>query len=369
MYRGQLGLRAPIAYASDSMKVETPLPFGKADSGLKTTDGAIDLGTVANAARLIEQLGFDGLAIQENKDDPFVVATLALQATSRITAATSVAIAFARSPAVTAMSAWSLARLSGGRFVLGVGSQVKGHIERRFGMPWSAPGPWMRDYLAAVRALWTAWQSGTPVDYRSPHYEITLNVPVFVPAPLASGPIALHLAAVNPYMCQVAGEVADGLRVHPICTAHYIKTVIMPAVQRGAVKAGRSLDAFELGIKPLVATARDPIALQGPREAIRGRIAFYGSTPAYRATFAAHGLTDLAAKLNQYSRAQRWTEMAALISDEVLNEYAVVGPYDEIVPRIKARYGSLATLIEFSIPVRTAADEVLMAQMIVDLKR
>jgi probable F420-dependent oxidoreductase len=351
------------------MQVETMLPFGKADSGLKAADGVIDLLRVAEDARSIERLGFDGLAIQENKDDPFIVAALALQATTRITAATSVAIAFARSPAVTAMSAWSLARMSGGRFVLGLGSQVKGHIERRFGMPWSPPGPWMRDYLAAVRALWTAWQSERPVDFRSNHYQLTLNVPVFTPAPLTHGSIALELAAVNPYMCQVAGEVADGLRVHPICTAHYIETVILPAVRRGAEKAQRELNNFTIGIKPLVATAPTAQELLVKIAEIRGRIAFYGSTPAYRAPLEAHGLTDLAQQLNQYSRAQRWSEMADLISDDVLQQYAVVGTYDEIIHKIKNRFGRLATLIEFSIPVRNEADEQLMTRMIQELKR
>ena len=350
------------------MFVETMLPFGKADSGLKTSDGAIDISRYGADAARVEALGFDGLCIQENKDDPYVLAALALAATSRITACTSVAIAFPRSPAVTAMAAWSLARLSGGRFVLGLGSQVKGHIERRFGMQWKAPGPWMRDYLQAVRDHWDAWQAGRPVRHESASYRINLNVPVFTPAPLECPPIKLHLAAVNPYMCQVAGELADGVRVHPVCTAHYLEAVMLPAIREGATKAGRRLDGFAVGIKPLVATGPDEATVLHKKEEIRGRIAFYGSTPAYAAPFEAHGLGDLAAGLNALSKAQRWAEMPALVSDEVLERYAVVAPYATVAQRLRERFGHLATHCEFSIPLGNEADLVQLGHMLRELK-
>ncbi|MBU6336146.1 MAG: TIGR03617 family F420-dependent LLM class oxidoreductase, partial [Chloroflexi bacterium] len=286
------------------MFVETVLPLGKADSGLKTSDGAIDIANVASDAALVERLGYDGLTVRDNKDDPYILSTLALQASTRLQVSTAVAIAFPRSPTVTAMAAWSLARLSGGRFVLGLGSQVKGHIERRFGMRWSAPGPWMRDYLQALRDLWGAWQAGEPVNHRSSHYEINLNVPVFTPAPLRSGGIRLQLAAVNPYMCQVAGELADGVCVHPICTPHYVQRVMWPAIERGAARRGRTLENFSVAVAPLVATGPDEATVLRKREEIRGRIAFYGSTPAYAAALEAHGLGGLAEELNRLSRAQ-----------------------------------------------------------------
>ncbi|MGD9603872.1 MAG: TIGR03617 family F420-dependent LLM class oxidoreductase [Gammaproteobacteria bacterium] len=351
------------------MRVETMLPLGRADSGLKTADGTVDITAVATDAVRAEALGFDGIAVQDNKDDPYVISTLALQATRQLRVATSVAIAFPRSPAVTAMTAWSLARLSGGRFVLGLGTQVKGHIERRFGVRWSAPGPWMRDYLRAVRDLWQAWQNGTPVDHRSRHYTINLSVPVFTPAPLACGPIPIHLAAVNPYLCEVAGELADGLRVHPICTPHFIRERILPAVERGAARAGRTLAGFELQVKPLVATAPDAAALAAKVEEMRGRIAFYGSTPAYAVALEAHGHHALARTLNEYSRAQRWTEMAGLIPDEVLHEYAVIGTHDTIVAQLRERYAGLASTLEFSIPVRDARDEDVLRTMVAELRR
>lgn len=344
------------------------LPLGRADSGLKVSDGAVDIRRVAAEARQVEALGFDGLAVQDNKDDPYVLSTLALQATERLRVATSVAIAFPRSPTVTAMTAWSLARLSDGRFVLGLGSQVKGHIERRFGFAWSAPAPWMRDYLRAVRDLWQAWQSGTPVAHESSHYRINLNVPVFTPAPLSGPPIRIHLAAVGTAMCGVTGELADGLRVHPICTPHYIREVMLPAVRRGAARAGRALDDFEIAVKPLVATAADTTTLAARREEIRGRIAFYGSTPAYAPALAAHGHAELAARLNAYSKAQRWTEMPALIPDDVLDTFAIVAPHAELVAKLRARYAGLATTLEFSIPVTGEAEAATLADMVASLQ-
>ena len=350
------------------MKVETLLPFGKADSGLKAGQTLLDVRTVSAEAARVEALGYDGLAIQDNQDDPYIIGALAAQGTKRIHIATSVAIAFPRSPTVTAMTAWTLAKLSGGRFVLGLGSQVKGHIERRFGMKWHAPGPWMRDYLQAVRALWDSWQNGTPVDHQSGHYRINLNVPLFMPAPLDCPLPKIELAAVNPYMSRVAGEVADGLRAHPVCTVEYIEQVMMPAVRKGAAIAGRKLDAFTVCIKPLIATAPDEATLAERVKEIRGRIAFYGSTPAYAAAFEVHGLTDLAAELNKLSREQRWAEMAALVSDDVLEKYAVVGTYETIVDRIVARYGGHVTHLEFSIPVRGPADEQTLAGMVAKLQ-
>ncbi|MEN9728840.1 MAG: hypothetical protein RL434_3206 [Pseudomonadota bacterium] len=351
------------------MIVETMLPLGRADSGLKQADGAVDITSVAGDAARVEALGFDGIAVQDNKDDPYVMSTLALQATARLRVATSVAIAFPRSPTVTAMTAWSLARLSGGRFVLGLGSQVKGHIERRFGGRWSAPAPWMRDYLRAVRDLWSAWQNGTPVNHASDHYTINLSVPIFTPAPLACGPIPIHLAAVNPAMCGVAGELADGLRVHPICSPHYLGRVILPAVRKGAARAGRVLENFEVAVKPLVATAADAEGLALKREEMRGRVAFYGSTPAYAAAFEAHEFGDLAQRLNQYSRAQRWAEMSALVPDDVLDEFVTIGLHDTIVEQLRARYQGLADSMEFSIPVTNEADAARLAAMVEDLRR
>src|SRR5260221_5264622 len=200
------------------MKIETLLPIGKLDPGLREAATPLDITAVAEDARLAEALGYDGLVAEETKDDPFIVLALAAQATTRISLATTVAIAFPRSPTVTAMTAWTLQKLSRGRFTLGLGSQVKGHIERRYGVAWSAPGPWLREYVQALRAVWDCWQNGTRLDFQGEHYKLSLMVPLFAPPPIEHPRIPVELAAVNPYMCQVPGEVADGSRAHPMRT-------------------------------------------------------------------------------------------------------------------------------------------------------
>src|SRR5215472_14892786 len=189
------------------MEIETLLPLGKTDPGLRAPEVPLDLAAVGRDAGLLERLGYDGIVFEETKDDPFVLVTLAAQATTRLKLATAVAIAFPRSPTITALSAWTLQKLSRGRFTLGLGSQVKGHIERRYGMAWSAPGPWMREYVEAVRAIWNRWQNNVPLDFNGPHYAINLMPPLFDPGPIEHPDIPIHLAAVNTLMCQVAGEV------------------------------------------------------------------------------------------------------------------------------------------------------------------
>jgi probable F420-dependent oxidoreductase len=337
--------------------LETLLPLGKVDPGLRAPEVPLDLASIGRDARLLEEIGYHGLVVEETKDDPFVLLALAAQATTTLGIGTSVAIAFPRSPAITAMSAWTLQKLSHGRFTLGLGTQVKAHIERRYGLPWSAAGPWMREYVAAVRAVWDCWQNGTKLDVRGPHYTINLMVPLFNPGPIPHPRIPIQLAAVNSVMCQVAGEVADGLRPHPVCTPSYIENVMLPAVRAGAAKSGRALDQFQVAMKPLVAAAATEKELVPKVRDVRARIAFYASTPQYRAAFAHHGLGDLADELKLLSRAQRWEEMPQRISDEVLHTYVTIGTYDEIAKKLLDRYGRVVTHCEFSIPVNDAADK------------
>ena len=339
------------------MLLETLLPLGKVDPGLRAPEVPLDLATIGGNARLLEEIGYDGMVVEETKDDPFIIMALAAQATSRLKLATSVAIAFPRSPAVTAMSAWTLQKLSHGRFTLGLGTQVKAHIERRFGMPWSPAGPWIREYVGAVRALWDCWQNGAKLDVRGPHYNINLTVPLFNPGPIEHPRIPIQLAAVNPLMSQIAGEVADGLRAHPVCTPSYIEQVMLPAVRTGAAKTGRSLDKFQVCMKPLVAAAANEEELAPKVRDVRARVAFYASTPQYRAAFDHHGLGDLADRLKLLSRAQRWEEMPQHITDEVLHTYVTVGTYDTIARKLCDRYGSVVTHCEFSIPVKNSADK------------
>ena len=346
------------------MLVETLLPLGKVDPGLREPGTALDIRRVFDDAQLVESLGYDALMVEETKEDPYMVMALAAQATQRMGLGTAVAIAFPRSPTVTAMSAWKLQELSGGRFTLGLGSQVRGHIERRFGFRWHPPGPWMREYIQAVRAVWHSWQHRAPLDFEGEHYRLSLIVPLFDPGPIDYPDIPIHVAAVNEYMSEVAGEVADGLRPHPVCTAEYIEQIMLPAIERGKRKANRSEAPFSISIKPLIATAADEQTFIQKVKDIRARVAFYASTPAYRPAFAQHGLGDLADELKLLSKTQRWEEMPQFIDDEILNRYATVGMYDQIAEKLKARYGNLVTNVEFSIPVNNDNDAATLKSML-----
>jgi probable F420-dependent oxidoreductase len=345
------------------MKTETLLPLGKLDPGLAVPDAPLDLATVPREAGLVDELGYHALLMEETKDDPFAVLAVAAAASTRVHLGTSVAIAFARSPYVTAMSAWTLQKLSGGRFELGLGSQVRGHVRRRFGMDWHPPGPWMRDYVRAVRAIWSAWQNETRLEFDSPRYRLDLSVPLFTPAPLDAPDIPILVAAVNPYMAGVAAEVADGVRLHPVCSPRYIAEVIRPAVAAKRPDGRR----FELCLKPLIATAGDAQTLARRTEIARQRLAFYVSTPAYRLPFERAGLGDLADELAQLSKQQRWGEMACRIDDDVLNEWVVIAPYDALAATLIARYGTLIDRVEVSIPLAAPGDRTILAAILDEL--
>jgi probable F420-dependent oxidoreductase len=350
------------------MRVETLLPLGKLDPGLRAPETPLDLGRVVEDARLVESLGYDGLAVEETKVDPYVVVALAAAGTTRLRLTTAVAMAFPRSPTVTAMSAWNIQKLSRGRFVLGLGSQVRGHITRRFGLAYRPAGPWMRDYVRAVRAVWTAWQQRAPLAFESPHYNLSLMVPLFDPGPIEHPDIPIHVAAVNPTMCRFVGEVADGLRPHPVCTPRYIRDVMLPAMRAGAIGAGRRPE-LSVAMKPLICAAPDEATLAARVRDVRARVAFYASTPGYRAAFEVHGLGDLAAELAVLSRAQRWEEMPARIDDEVLHTYAVVGTYAQIGRKLVERYRGLVTDVEFSIPAATAAEQGILRELVQEIRR
>lgn len=343
------------------MRVETLLPLGKVDPGLRAPDTRLEIAAVARDARLLEAVGYGGLVVEETKDDPFTVLALAAQATTTLRLGTAVAIAFARSPTVTALSAWTLAKLSDGRFTLGLGSQVRGHIQRRYGMGWSAPAPRMREYVQAVRAVWDCWQHGTRLDFPGVHYRLDLMVPLFDAGPIEHPAVPIHLAAVNPRMCAVAGEVADGVRPHPVCTPTFIEQVMKPALRRGAERAGRDLDGFRIAMKPLVATARTGDELEAKVVDARARIAFYASTPGYRVAFEHLGLDDLATEAATLSKAKRWEDLPALIDDETLDRFAVIGTHDVIADRLRERFEGVVTDVEFSVAVTDDRDRETLA--------
>lgn len=351
------------------MKVETHLPLGKVDPGLRAPEARLDLSSVFDEARMLDEMDYDGMVLTETKEDPFMVLTIAAQATERISLTTAVALAFPRSPTVTALSAWTLQRHSGGRFILGLGTQVKGHVQRRYGVAWSPPGPWMREYVQAVRAVWDCWQNGTPLDFHGARYDLTLMVPLFDPGPIAHPRIPVHLAAVNPYMCRVAGEVADGLRPHPICTPAYIRDVMLPAVRTGAEQAGRGAADVDVCVSPLLVTAANEADLAQRIENVRARIAFYASTRTYRAVFEHHGWGDLVPELSLLSRQGRWEDMPGRISDDMLHTIAVVGTYDRIAERVWSRYHDVAGGVEFSIPAATPDERARLRACVHDIRR
>jgi len=345
------------------MRLETLLPLGKVDPGLRAPETGLDLAAVAADARLLEEIGYDGVAVEETKQDPYIVMALAAAATTRLRVSTAIAMAFPRSPTITAMSAWTLQKLAKGRFTLGLGPQVRAHIERRYGMSWSAPGPWMREYVAAVRAVWRCWQDNQPLDVKGPHYSLNLMPPLFNPGPIEHPEIPIHLAAVNVGMCQVAGEVGDGVRPHPICSAQYIADVMIPAVRKGAARAGRSLADFKICHKPLIATAPTQDQLARRVRDVRARLAFYISTPSYRPAVEHHGLGELARKLSLFARAQEWEKMPDCVPDEVLHAFAVVGTHAEIADKLIERFGDVVTHCEFSIAVGDARDRQELAKI------
>ncbi|MFT5446267.1 MAG: putative F420-dependent oxidoreductase [Gammaproteobacteria bacterium] len=351
------------------MKVIAVLPFGKVDPGISKPQVPLDLTTLGADATKAETLGYDSLWLSENKKDPFVSAALAAQATDRLHISNSVVIAFARSPAVSAMYAWSMQELSKGRFSLGLGSQVRAHIQRRFGVSdWTPAGTWMREYVQAVRAYWDCWQYDKPLNFAGERYKLDLMVPQFNPGPLQDPHIPIHLAALNPYMSQVAGEVADSIGPHPICTRSYIEQVMSPALAKGATRAGRDPKAIAVAMRSLIATGPNEESLAPRIEATRGRVSFYASTPSYRPVFEHHGLGDLARQLSVLAREKRWQEMPALISDDILRTFAVIGTFDEIIERMRERCAGLADSTEFSIPVTSEDEFEQLADFIRQLK-
>jgi probable F420-dependent oxidoreductase len=338
------------------MLVESLLPLGKLDPGLAEPETPLDISEFAAGAALAESVGLDAILVEETKDDPFQLLALGAVATSTVGIGTSVAMAFPRSPTVTAMSAWSLQKLSDGRLVLGLGSQVRAHVERRFGLPWQAPAPWMRSYVQAMRAVWNTWQTGEPLRFESEHYRLDLMVPLFDPGPIDHPVIPVHVAAIGPNMVGVAGEVADGVRLHPVCTPDFIDQAVLPALAKGADRGDRDVTEVEVCMKPLIGTAPTPAALEPVTATVRQRVAFYLSTPSYRRTFELHGWGEIARAASSLSREKKWDELPDLVSDEMLHTVATIGTHAEIADKLRDRYRGRVDRIEFSIPVVNDAD-------------
>jgi probable F420-dependent oxidoreductase len=311
---------------------------------------APDIDATASAAGAAEAAGYDGLWVGETRHDPFLQVFQVLAATRSITVGTSVAIAFARTPMTTASVAYDLARHAQGRFVLGLGSQVRPHIERRFSMPWSRPAARMREYVLALRAIWSAWQDGTRLDVRGEFYTHTLMTPFFAPPPHPAGPPRVFVAGVNTAMTEVAGEVADGFVMHPFTTRRYLDEVTLPALRRGREKVGRTLDGFDITGPSFVAVGRTEEEIAAAVAGVRARIAFYASTRAYRSVLELHGWGDLQPALARLAGEGRWGEMGGLVDDEMLRAFATVGAPDEVGPSLLAKLGGIATRLTLPAP-------------------
>jgi probable F420-dependent oxidoreductase len=305
--------------------------------------------SAARSATNAAAAGYDRLYSAETTHDPFLPVALAA-GVSDIELGTNIAVAFARTPMTTAKTAHDLQTLTGGRFVLGLGSQVKAHVTRRYSMPWSSPAARMREYVLALRAIWDHWEQGTPLNFDGDFYTHTLSAPLFDPAPHGHGDPKVLLAAVGPLMTQVAGEVADGVLCHAFTSASYIEHVTLPAVRVGLDKAQRIEQGFEVGMPLLVATGLPGVDLTPEVERIRSQIAFYASTPAYAGVLEHHGWSDLHAELHTLSREQRWSEMTSLLADDILGEFCVIAQADELADKILERYGHVLTNVRLSVP-------------------
>jgi probable F420-dependent oxidoreductase len=331
-------------------------------------DGGIwgGLDKAGEAAAQQEARGYDGIWVPETSHDPFLPLMLAAEHTERLELATGIVVAFARNPMTLAQVSWDLQSASGGRFILGLGSQIKAHITRRFSMPWTSPAARMREMILAIRAIWESWNEGTKLDFRGDFYSHTLMTPFFNPGPNPHGDARIFLAGVGERMTQVAGEVADGFLCHGFTTRQYLDEVTLPNLTKGRAKAGKALNGFELAGPMFVVTGRDDAEMAAAAKGVKGQIAFYGSTPAYRPVLELHGWGDLQGELNRLSKEGRWAEMGDLIDDDMLEMFAVAAPLDRVAGALKDRWGDVFDRLSFYAPYDT--DHGQWDEVIADLK-
>lgn len=318
-----------------------------------------DLHTGPDAARAFEAAGGDGVNLPELTHDPFLQLLLAAERTERVALMSGIVVAFARSPMTTAVSAYDLQGFSGGRFALGLGSQIKAHVERRFSMPWSAPAARMREYVLALRAIWDCWEQGTKPEFRGEFYQYTLTSPFFTPKPHGFGPPPVYIAGVGERMTQVAGEVGDGFLVHPFTTERYLREVTLPALEAARASTGRTLEGFEVVAAPMLAFGDTDERIEIERARLRERISFYGSTPAYRPVLELHGWGDLQTELNVMSKRGEWAAMAELITDDMIAAFAVVGRTEDAGRELQRRYGDVVTRAGFGVSDHGGIDAIV----------
>jgi probable F420-dependent oxidoreductase len=322
-------------------------------------DGGIPpagMSEIARVAKELEDVGYDGAMTAETNHDPFLPLVVAAEHTEHLELGTGIAVAFARSPMTLANTAYDLQAFSKGRFRLGLGSQIKAHIEKRFSMPWSHPAARMREMVLAIRAIWACWSSGEKLDFRGDFYHHTLMTPFFDPGPNPYGDPKILLAAVGELMTEVAGEVADGMILHGFTTERYVREVTLPALERGFAKAGKQRAEFEISGPLFVVTGANDQEIEAARAGTKQQIAFYGSTPAYRGVLELHGWGDLQDDLNRLSKQGQWVEMGDLITDDILEAFAVIAAPEDIPKALLARYGDLVDRLSFYAPYQSDPD-------------
>ena len=319
----------------------------KIDGGL-----GFDLSKAAAAAARAEADGYDGVWSAETSHDPFLPIAAAAGATTSLDYGTGITVAFARNPMTLAVVANDLQMLTRGRFLLGMGSQIKPHITKRFSMPWSHPAPRMRELILAIRAIWQAWETDGKLEFRGEFYTHTLMTPFFNPGPNPHGNPKILLAGVGEHMTEVAGEVADGFLVHGFTTERYLREVSLPALERGAAKAGKTRADLTVSYPGFVVTGPDDAAVDAADQAVRQQIAFYGSTPAYRPVLELHGWGELQSELNTLSKRGEWVKMGELITDDVRDAFAVVAPLDRVAAEVRARFDGLVDRFSFYAPYK-----------------
>lgn len=333
----------------------------KVDGSLLCNDPA----EAGPAAKALEDAGYAGGFSFEGPHDPFLPLAVAAQQTERLELVPAIAIAFARNPMLLANLGYDMQLLSKGRFILGLGTQIKPHIERRFSMPWSRPAARMREMVLAIRAIWEAWENNSPLDFQGEFYTHTLMTPVFNPGPHPFGTPRIWCAGVGPKMTESVGEVADGFFVHPFHTPGFLRNQTLPALERGLAKAGRKRADFDVSCQLILATGRNDEELEAARNGARAQISFYGSTPAYRPVLEEFGRGDLQDELKRMSKQGRWLEMAARIDDDLLEQIAVCGAREELAPMIKARCGGLVDRVSLVAPF--APDPDLWSDVVAEL--
>jgi len=321
----------------------------KVDGGIPS----VGIDEIARVAKELEDVGYDGGITAEMSHDPFLPLVIAAEHTETLELGTGIAVGFARNPMTLANIGYDLQTFAKGRFRLGLGSQIKAHIEKRFSMPWSHPAPRMRELILATQAIWDCWNDGTPLDFRGEFYRHTLMTPFFVPGPNPYGNPKISLAAVGTHMTEVAAEVADGIILHAFTTERYVREVTLPALERGFAKSGKSRDGFEISGPLFIVSGADEEQLEKAKQGTKQQIAFYGSTPAYRGVLELHGWGDLQDDLNRLSKQGEWVAMGDLITDDILDAFAIVGEPEDIPKAMLARYGGIVDRLSFYAPYQS----------------